>query len=82
MVEHLELLVDPRLELLPFPTDSVVARHTISEGAEPRIRLDLDRAYTTDVSVEASFLVRGLSGAGQLTPPGWKQSLPRNDQLG
>ena len=69
VLQHVELLTDPRLQLLPLSPGSPVRQHEIQPGSLQRIRLDLDRPYTGELTIRASFLVSDVRGVGILTPP-------------
>jgi hypothetical protein len=66
---QVELTVDPRLRLLPLPPDAAVVGHETQTTDVQRIRLQLNRPYSTDVSLRLSFLLSGVSGLGALIPP-------------
>lgn len=69
VLQQVELLTDPRLQLLPLPPGSPVLQYETQAGNEQRIRLDLDRPYVGELTIRASFLVNDVSGTGLLTPP-------------
>ena len=69
VLQHVELLTDSRLQLLPLSPGSPVRQHEIQPGSLQRIRLDLDRPHTGELTIRASFLVSDVRGVGILTPP-------------
>jgi hypothetical protein len=60
---------DPRLRLLPLAADSPVAQVPITPGAPQILRFELTRPASDRVTVDASFLLTGTSGVGNLKLP-------------
>jgi hypothetical protein len=60
---------DPRLRLLPLAADSPVAQVPIMPGAPQILRFELTRPASDQVTVDASFLLTGTSGVGNLGLP-------------
>jgi hypothetical protein len=63
------LSADPRLRLLPLAADSPVAQVPITPGSPQILRFELARPASDQVSVDASFLLTGTSGVGNLRLP-------------
>ena len=63
------LSADPRLRLLPLAADSPVAQVPITPGSPQTLRFELTRPASDQVSVDASFLLTGTSGVGNLRLP-------------
>jgi hypothetical protein len=65
---------DPRLRLLPLAADSPVAQVPVTPGSPQILRFELARPASDQVTVDASFLLTGTSGVGNI-------KLPRLDVL-
>ena len=63
------LRADPRFRLLPIGNGSSVVRQWSEEGETNLHHFVLDRAYSSDVTLTASFLLAGSTGIGNLNPP-------------
>jgi hypothetical protein len=70
-LSHIELAVDPRLQLLPFDPAQPIKRFAIEDGPTRKIRLDLDRGYeaSEDVEIAASFILPVALGTDVLKGP-------------
>ncbi|MFV1964082.1 MAG: hypothetical protein ACC628_01570 [Pirellulaceae bacterium] len=68
-LREIQLIADPRLRLLPLPTDQPAIRHFIEEGATRTIRFELDRPYDDEVTIQATFLLDETRGIGNLAIP-------------
>lgn len=63
------LRADPRFRLLPTGNGPSVVRQWSDEGETNLHHFVLDRPYSSEVTLTASFLLAGSTGIGNLNPP-------------
>lgn len=63
------LRADPRLRLLPIGNGASVVRQWSEEGETNLHHFVLDKAYSGEVTMTASFLLAGSTGIGNLSAP-------------
>ncbi|MFV2065719.1 MAG: hypothetical protein ACC645_01975 [Pirellulales bacterium] len=68
-IREVRLHRSPRLRLMPFPKEGLVESVETVPGVPHELRLQLRRATSDAVTIEAEFLVRGAAGIGRLPLP-------------
>ena len=70
LLREVQVLADPRLRLLPQTKDGAPAVHLQSmPGRTQHLRFELPRTVADQATLEASFLVTGATGIGNLRLP-------------
>jgi hypothetical protein len=70
LLREVQVLADPRLRLLPQTKDGAPAVHLLSTpGRTQHLQFELPRTVADQATLEASFLVTGATGVGNLRLP-------------